>query len=81
MNQKNRENFLNFHFKFYFCESLDIEMANFGLIKTSLRLKYPIVLLQERCEIAQFKFGHPVHTQGVRSIKHSLRVTQGVRIS
>ena len=22
--------------------------------------KFPIVLLQERCEIVQFKFGHPV---------------------
>ena len=25
------------------------------------RSKYPIVLLQERCEILQFKSGHPVY--------------------
>ena len=38
--------------------TVDIKMANLWPYKN--QSKYPIVLLHEHCEIAQFKFGHPV---------------------
>ena len=54
------EKFLTFKLKV----SLDIKNCNLCSYKNHYyRSKYPIVLLQEHCEIVQFKTGHPVHHQ------------------
>ena len=40
---------------------MDIKMGDLWPYKNHhFKPKFPIVLLQERCEIVQFKFGHPV---------------------
>ena len=79
--KEKRKKISNFFFQFFLWSkwpyyedfmvkiSIDIKMCNLWPYKNYYyKSKYPIVLLQESCEILQFKSGHPVFQKNVGNL-------------